>query len=99
VSSSTGSAALASGTIPAGGSCTITVSVSSGTAGTYTNTIAASALTSRQQASNTAAATGSLTVTAPSHGGGALDWLDLTFFAGVLLAGRRRFTQGRPALL
>jgi serine protease len=99
VSSGTGSAALASGTIPASGSCTITVSVSSGTAGTYTNTIAASALTSAQQASNTVAASGSLTVTAPSHGGGALDWLDLTFFAGVLLAGRRRLTQGRPSLL
>jgi serine protease len=99
VSAATGSAALASGTIPASGSCTITVSVSSGTAGTYTNTIAASALTSAQQASNTAAASGSLTVTAPSHGGGALNWLDLTFFAGVLLAGRRRFAQGRAALL
>jgi hypothetical protein len=31
-----------------------------------------------------------LSVVAPSHGGGALDWLDLTFVAGVLLAGRRR---------
>jgi serine protease len=99
VSSATGSAALASGTIPASGSCTITLSVSSGTAGTYTNTIAASALTSAQKASNTAAASGSLTVTAPSHGGGALNCLDLTFFAGVLLAGRRRFAQGRAALL
>jgi serine protease len=95
VSSGTGSAALTSGTIPASGSCTITVSVSSATAGTYTNTLAAGALTSAQQASNTAAASSSLTVTAPSHGGGALDWLDLTFFAGVLLAGRRRFAQGR----
>jgi serine protease len=85
-----GSAGLASGTIPASGSCTITVSVSSGTTGTYTNSIAAGALTSAQGASNTAAAAGSLTVTAPSHGGGALDWLDLTFVAGVLLAGRRR---------
>ena len=85
-----GSAGLASGTIPASGSCTITVSVSSGTTGTYTNSIAAGALTSAQGASNTAAAASSLTVTASSHGGGALDWLDLTFVAGVLLAGRRR---------
>jgi len=85
-----GSAGLASGTIPASGSCTITVSVSSGTTGTYTNSIAAGALTSAQGASNTAAVAGSLTVTASSHGGGALDWLDLTFVAGVLLAGRRR---------
>jgi predicted ATPase len=71
------------------------VSVSSGTAGTYTNTIAASALTSAQKTSNTAAVSGSLTVTASSHGGGALDWMDLTFFAGVLLAGRRRFAHRR----
>ena len=85
-----GAAGLASGTIPASGSCTITVSVSSGTTGTYTNSIAAGALTSAQGASNTAAAAGSLTVTASSHGGGALDWLDLTFVAGVLLAGRRK---------
>jgi serine protease len=85
-----GSAGLASGTIPASGSCTITVSVSSGTTGTYTNSIAVGALTSAQGASNTAAAAGSLTVTAASHGGGALDWLDLTFVAGVLLAARRK---------
>jgi uncharacterized repeat protein (TIGR01451 family) len=85
-----GSAGLASGTIPASGSCTITVSVSSGTPGTYTNSIAVGALTSAQGASNTAAAAGSLTVTAASHGGGALDWLDLTFVAGVLLAARRK---------
>jgi serine protease len=97
LSASAGSAALTSGTIPASGSCTITVSVSSGTAGTYTNTIAASALTSAQKTSNTAAVTGSLTVTASSHGGGALDWMDLTFFAGVLLAGRRRFAHRRPS--
>jgi serine protease len=85
-----GSAGLTGGTIPASGSCTITVSVSSGTTGTYTNSIGVGALTSVQGASNTAAATVSLTVTASSHGGGALDWLDLTFVAGVLLAGRRK---------
>ena len=94
LSASGGSAALTGGTIPASGSCTITLSVSSGTAGTYTNTIAAGALTSGQNASNTAAVSGSLTVTA-SHGGGALDWLDLTFVAGVLLAGRRRMVARR----
>jgi hypothetical protein len=85
-----GSAGLTAGTIPASGSCTISVSVSSGTTGTYTNSIAIGALTSAQGASNSAAAAGSLTVTAASHGGGALDWLDLTFVAGVLLAGRRK---------
>jgi serine protease len=90
LSAGTGSAALTGATIPANGSCTITLSVSSGTTGTYTNTVAAGALTSAQGTSNTAAASGSLTVTAANHGGGALDWLDLTFVAGVLLAGRRR---------
>ena len=85
-----GSAGLTGGTIPASGSCTITVSVSSDATGTYTNSIAAGALTSVQGASNTAAAAGSLTVTAPSHGGGALDWLDLTFVAGALLTARRK---------
>jgi uncharacterized repeat protein (TIGR01451 family) len=85
-----GSTALTGGTIPASGSCSVTLSVSSGTTGTYTNTIAAAALTSAQGASNTAATNSSLTVTPSSHGGGALDWLDLTFIAGVLLAGRRR---------
>jgi serine protease len=85
-----GAATISGGTIPASGSCTITLSVSSGTTGTYTNTIAAGALTSAQSTSNTATAAGSLTVTAPSHGGGALDWLDLTFIAGALLAGRRK---------
>jgi serine protease len=84
---------LTGAVIPASGSCTITVSVASGTAGTYTNTIAAGALTSAQSAGSAASASGSLTVTAPSHGGGALDWLDLTFIAGVLLAGRRRMLR------
>jgi serine protease len=88
-----GSTALTGGTIPASGSCTVTLSVSSGPPGTYTNSIAAGALTSAQGATNTAAANGTLTVTASKHGG-ALDWLDLTFIAGVLLAGRRRMLWG-----
>jgi serine protease len=90
VSASTSATVLSGGTIPAGGSCTITFSVSSGTTGTYTNAIAIGALTTAQNASNTAAATATLTVTAPSHGGGALDWLDLTFIAGLLAARWRR---------
>jgi hypothetical protein len=90
LSGGTTAAVLTGGTIPAGGSCTITLSVSSGTAGAYANTIATGALTTAQNASNTAAASASLTVTAPSHGGGALDWLDLTFIAGILAARRRR---------
>jgi len=65
------------------------MTVSSGTAGSYSNTNAANALATAQNTSNTAAASASLTVTAPSSGGGALDWLDMMFVVGVLLAGRR----------
>jgi hypothetical protein len=84
-----GTEALAGGTIPANGSCTITLSVSSGAAGSYTDTIAANSLTTGQNASNTASASATLTVTA-HHGGGAIDWLDLTFMAGVLAIARRQ---------
>jgi hypothetical protein len=79
-----GSETLAGATIPANGSCNITLSVSSSAAGSYTDTVAANALTTAQNASNSASASGTLTVTAPSHGGGALDWLDLALFAGTL---------------
>jgi hypothetical protein len=64
--------------------------VSSGTAGSYTNTDAANALATAQNATNTVPASASLTVTAPTKsGGGAVDWLDMMFVVGVLLAGRR----------
>ena len=58
------SVALSGGTIPASGSCTVTVSVTSSTAGSYTNTIAIGAVTSTNAASNTAAASATLTVLA-----------------------------------
>jgi serine protease len=93
------SIALTGAVIPAKGSCTVTLPVSNTTVGSYTSNIAANALTTGPAGGNTATATATLTVTAPpSHGGGALDWLDLTFFAGVLLTGRRRFAQSRPSL-
>jgi len=86
-----GTETLSAATIPANGSCNITLSVSSGTAGSYTNTIAANSLKTAQNASNSSGASGTLTVTASSHGGGALDWRDLAFIAGVLvLVARRR---------
>jgi serine protease len=92
------SIALTGAVIPAKGSCTVTIPVSSATAGSYTSSIAANALTTGPVGGNTAAATATLSVTTPSHGGGgALDWPDLTFFAGVLLAGRRRFARGRAS--
>ena len=81
---------LTGAVIPASANCTVTVPVSSTTAGSYTNNIAANALTTGPAGGNSATATATLTVTAPHHGGGALGWLDLTFFAGILVAGRRR---------
>jgi hypothetical protein len=67
----------------------MTLSVTSATAGSYTNTIAASALTTSPATAN-AAASATLTVTAPSKGGGGeLDGWDTLFVVGVLLAGRR----------
>jgi hypothetical protein len=79
-----GTETLAGATIPANGSCNVTLTVSSSAAGSYTNTVAANSLTTAQNASNSASAAGTLTVAAPSHGGGALDWLDLAFVAGAL---------------
>jgi hypothetical protein len=77
------------------------MSVMSTTAGTYTNMIAANALSTGPAGSNTASASASLDVTTPassgggSKGGGELDWLDIMFVTGVLLAGRR-YGRGRP---
>jgi hypothetical protein len=83
--------------IPAKGSCTITVPVQSTTPATYTNTVAAGALTSGPAGANSVAATTTLTVTAPSKGGGgALDWWDTMFVVGVLLAGRRHVRRKTP---
>jgi len=89
VSTTAGTAKLTGGTLPAAGTCTITLSVSSGTAGSYTNTLSAGALTTAQNGNNTASSSASITVTAP-RGGGALDWLDLTFLAAVLWTNRHR---------
>jgi len=56
---------LAGGDIPPKGSCTLTLSVSSATAGSFTNAIAAGALTTGPAGANSAAANAVLTVTAP----------------------------------
>ena len=86
---------MAGATIPAEGSCSIILSVKSAASGTYSNAIAAKALSTGPAGSNSAASSASLTVTAPSKsGGGGLDWWDTMFVVGVLLAGRRH--RGRP---
>ena len=80
---------MAGANIPAKGSCSMTISVMSAAAGSYANMIAANALSTASAGGNAASASASLTVTAPKSGGGALDWLDMMFVVGVLLAGRR----------
>jgi len=101
--STTTSVSLANANIPADGNCTITLTVETATAGTYTAAVAAQALMTAPAGGNSAAATAILTVTPPpasGGGGGDVDWLDLLFVAGVLLAVRRpafRPTARRPA--
>jgi hypothetical protein len=81
---------LSGGTIPANGSCTVTLTVTSAVVGSYTNTIAAGALSTSPAGGNAAAVHAALTVSAPGKSsGGALDWLDMLFLAGVALAGLR----------
>ena len=89
---------MAGANIPANGSCTIIVSVKSATAGSYANSIAAHALSTGPGGSNAAGASASLDVTAPSKGGGGtLNWLDMMFVVGVLLAGRRHMGRRPPS--
>jgi CSLREA domain-containing protein/uncharacterized repeat protein (TIGR01451 family) len=57
-----GSVSLSGGTIPATSSCTVTVDVTSNTAGSYTNTIPIGAVTTTQGGTNAAAATATLSV-------------------------------------
>ena len=56
------SVALAGGRVAAGASCTITLSVTGTTTGTYINTIPTGALTSTQGATNSSPATATLTI-------------------------------------
>jgi hypothetical protein len=65
--------------------------------------VAAQALMTAPAAGNSAASSATLTVTSPpaGGGGGAVDWLDILFVVGVLLAVRRpraRGTRSRPRL-
>jgi serine protease len=101
LTSSASAVTLSDANIPASGSCTITLSVKSATAGSYSNSIAAHALSTAPAGSNTAsAAAASLTVTAPSKGGGgAWDWWDTLLVVGVLLAGRRYGRRPTAALV
>jgi serine protease len=99
LANTTSSVTLSNANIPANGSCTITLTVNSATAADYTNTIGVDALMTGPAGGNSAPASAALTVTAAaaaapasgaSHGGGELDWLDILFVVGVLLASRRQ---------
>jgi serine protease len=91
LTSSASTVTMAGAIIPVKGTCTMTLSIKSATGGSYTNSIAASAMSTGPAGSSSGSATATLTVTAPSKsGGGELDWLDVMFVVGVLLAGRRR---------
>jgi serine protease len=92
LTSSMSAVTLAGADIPANGSCSMTLSVKSATAGGYTNAIAVKALSTGPAGGNSASASASLTVMAPSGGGGGggVDWLDMMFIVGVILAGRRQ---------
>jgi uncharacterized repeat protein (TIGR01451 family) len=59
------SVALSGGTIPAAGSCTVTVTVTSSAPGNYNNNISAGALTSANAGDNAVAAAATLTVVNP----------------------------------
>ena len=97
LTSSASSVTMAGANIPANGNCSITLSVKSATAGSYINPIAAKALVDRSGRRQLGECVATLTVTAPAKsggGGGALDWWDMMFIVGVILAGRRHI--GRP---
>jgi len=98
LSTSGGTVTLSGANIPSNGSCSVTLSVKSAAAGDYASAISAKALTTGPAGGNSASTTASLTVTAPpsKSGGGALDWLDLMFAVGVLLAGRRQAARRPP---
>ncbi len=60
------SLALSAGTLAAGATCTVSVTVTSAVPGSYVNTVAPNAITSTQGSTNTAAATATLVVNAPN---------------------------------
>ena len=95
LTSSSSAVTMAGANIPAGGTCTMTLSVKGAAVGIYTDVIADNALSTGPAGSSAGGASASLAVTAPppstgGGGGGGLGWLDVTFAVGVLFAGRRR---------
>jgi hypothetical protein len=96
--------------IPAQGSCDVTVDVQSATAGSYVLNIAAGDVGTGPAGANTSPASASLTVTGSASssagasaggghgGGGEIDWLDIMFVTGALLACRRHVGRARGTI-
>jgi serine protease len=105
LTNTSGSVTLNNAVIPASGSCSVTLSVQSATAGTYALNIAAGDLITGPAGSNADTAAASLTVSGNAaattgggggHGGGGeIDWLDIMFVTGLLLACRRHVGRSR----
>ncbi len=100
---------LSNAEIPAAASCTLTVAVKAAVNGRYSVALDAQALTTGPAGGNAAAsAPAVLDVTAPATsagssaggggggGGGEIDWFDVLFVVGVLLAGRRGARGRQP---
>lgn len=86
LTNTTSSVTLAAANIPASGSCDISFSVKSATAGTYLTSIATNDLMTGPAGGNTTPASATLMVTAAvADGGGSMDWLDMMLITGVLL--------------
>jgi hypothetical protein len=100
LSSTATTVTLSGANIAADGNCTITVPVESAASGSYTASIATQSLTTAPAGANAVAASASLTVSAPSRGGGGtVDGWDLMLGAAVLLtlrgsAARKRRERG-----
>ncbi len=83
--------AMTGANIPASSSCTLTVGLSSATAGVYSTAIAAGALITGPAGANAVATSADLTVSAPGKsGGGALPWPPLIVLCGLVFASRLR---------
>ncbi|HLW25812.1 MAG TPA: S8 family serine peptidase [Steroidobacteraceae bacterium] len=89
---------LSNAVIPPRSSCTVSLGLSSMTAGSYSNSIAAHALSTGPAGSNNAASAATLTVSTPpaSGGGGAIDALEL-LAAAALLGATRAARSARAA--
>ncbi len=90
------SVTLSDANIPAGDSCSVTISVKSTAAASYPVNDVAGALVTGPAGASTAAASATLTVTAPAAGkggGGDLDVFDILLVTGVVLVARGKLRR------